>query len=243
MVITFKLLLHISLILLSGVSCSKLKQTPGPISSLESGPNSSTNSSPNPNVISSLTPSLNANSDPLNMFAVGAMANDVLATTNAHQEASQAAQQAVAAYSKAVATCQANVTCDQAKNQLIQVQSQQQVVSSAMAKIQSMGSQMTSAADKAKSILASIANKTNPDAVGAAAVLAASDVTNLLAQQTGITAQATANAVATCKVIVNVTCIVCPNAGTSTPAVASHANDVLNNIESSIGGSNSSLFG
>lgn len=152
--------------------------------------------------------------------AGGYDAEILLQAIRAQQQAMQAATVAINAFSQAVSTCRATVSCDMAKTQVITAKSYQQTVSSASAQTQQALSDAAKAADKIRLLLSQIrnSNSTMSDLENnSKAAKLAQDSTTMSNSQVQLAVQATATAVSSCELIVNVVCNnKCPSSSIST---------------------------
>ena len=136
---------------------------------------------------------------------------------NPQQTATDAAGQAVVALAQAVATCVVNVSCDEAKRRYGQTEI------------------YVDTASKAFSTSVAALNETNnsdlsQNSFPASSVSNAQEATKLAAKQSGLALQATANALASCEVIVNVVCKQCPSGVTGSPTATSRASEIIQEI-------------
>jgi hypothetical protein len=141
--------------------------------------------------------------------AGGYDAEVLLQAIRAQQQASQAATVAVNAFAQAVSTCRATVSCDLAKTQVITAKSYQQTASSASAQTQQAMSDASKAADKIRLMLSQVRNSNSSLSDlehSAKAAQMAQEATNMSNSQAQLAVQATATAVSSCELIVNVVC-------------------------------------
>lgn len=134
------------------------------------------------------------------------------------QTATAASGQAVVALSQAVATCSVNVSCDEAKRRYGQTEI------------------YVDTASKAFSASVAALNVTNntdlsQTSLPASSVSDAQKATKLATKQSGLALQATANALASCEVIVNVVCKQCPSGITASPTTTSRASEIIREIK------------
>jgi hypothetical protein len=139
------------------------------------------------------------------------------------QDATNAAKTAVSVFSQAVANCQVNVSCDQAKRNFGET--------TQLVKVASQAFQTSAASVKAGQEALKEVNGTD----SSEAALVATDSTRTSAKQAAVTLEATATALASCEVIVNLTCSQCPG-GVVTPRSVDtpRATDIINDIRSQI---------
>ena len=158
--------------------------------------------------------------------SISANANALLQAIQAHQEAMIAADIAVNAYSQAVASCQVNVSCGDAKNQLLTAKTYQKTASQASTRSKEAFGVVNNAAAAARNFLSNLEKNVNESENNMKATADTAKITDLAVKQAELAAKATANAVATCELIVNVTCNVCPTISSAKP------NSIVENVTS-----------
>jgi len=131
-----------------------------------------------------------------------------------------AANQAVSAFSEAVATCEVNVSCDEAKRRYGKTEIFVKTASQAFSK-------SVAAANDANG---SIINKSILDAS------MSKEVAELAAKQSALALQATATALASCEVIVNLVCEQCPGGIEPSRTQTSRAAKIISDIKDRIKG-------